>query len=112
LSEAELEELLGITSDIYSLSRRNASICWQQSRSLWLKEGGANSKYFHSILASRKRGNAISSIQVEGVTLEGVQPIRQAVFTHFASHFKASIVDRPGVENLQFRSMSILEGGS
>ncbi|MCI11520.1 endonuclease/exonuclease/phosphatase family protein, partial [Trifolium medium] len=33
LSAAELEELHGITSDIHSLSRRSASICWQQSRS-------------------------------------------------------------------------------
>jgi hypothetical protein len=28
LSEAELEELHGLTSDIHSLSQRNASICW------------------------------------------------------------------------------------
>ncbi|MCI24727.1 endonuclease/exonuclease/phosphatase family protein, partial [Trifolium medium] len=43
LSEAELEELHGVTLDIHSLSRMNASICRQQSRSLWLKEGDANS---------------------------------------------------------------------
>ncbi|PNX62070.1 cysteine-rich receptor-like protein kinase [Trifolium pratense] len=41
----EVEELHGIMSDIRSLSRMNASISWQQSRSLWLKEGDANSKY-------------------------------------------------------------------
>jgi hypothetical protein len=76
LSEAELEDLHGISVDIHSLSRLNASICWQQSRSTWLKEGDANTKFFHSILACRRRGNAISSIQVDGVTLEGVNPIR------------------------------------
>jgi hypothetical protein len=76
LSEAELEELQGISSDIYLLTQLNASICWQQSRSRWLKDGDANSRYFHSILASRRRGNVISSIQVDGVTLEGVNPIR------------------------------------
>ncbi|MCI35289.1 hypothetical protein A2U01_0056510, partial [Trifolium medium] len=32
--------------------------------------------------------------KVDGVSLEGVQPIRQAVFSHFASHFKASTVER------------------
>jgi hypothetical protein len=31
LTEDELEESLGISSDIHSLSRLNASICWQQS---------------------------------------------------------------------------------
>ncbi|MCI59547.1 endonuclease/exonuclease/phosphatase family protein, partial [Trifolium medium] len=38
LSEAELEELHGVTLDIHSLSRMNASVSWQQSHALWLKE--------------------------------------------------------------------------
>ncbi|GAU27954.1 hypothetical protein TSUD_146720 [Trifolium subterraneum] len=112
LTAAEIEELHEITSDIHFLSRRSASICWQQSRSLWLKEGDANSKYFHSVIASRKRGNAISSIQVDGVATERVQTIRQAVLAHFASHFKARNVDRLGVENLHFRWLTMMERGS
>ncbi|MCI17898.1 cysteine-rich receptor-like protein kinase, partial [Trifolium medium] len=41
-----------------------------------------------------------------------VQPILHVVVSHFASHhFKASIVERPGVDNLQFRRLSQLEGG-
>ncbi|MCI22800.1 cysteine-rich receptor-like protein kinase, partial [Trifolium medium] len=43
LSEDELVELHGVTADIHSLSRLNASISWQQSHSPWLKEGDANS---------------------------------------------------------------------
>jgi hypothetical protein len=62
------------------------------------------------MLASRRRGNAISSVQVDGVTLEGVHPVRQAVFSHFAAHFKARDVVRPGVENLRFRRLSGVEG--
>jgi hypothetical protein len=112
LSDSELVEFHGITSDIHSLSRLHASISWQQSRSLWLKEGDANSKYFHSVLASRRRGNSISSIQAEGVTIEGVSPIRQAVYSHFASHFKALDMERPGIDNLQFKQLSQLECSS
>ncbi|CAJ2635027.1 unnamed protein product [Trifolium pratense] len=92
LSEAELAELHGVSS-------------------MWLKEGDANSKYFHSVLASRRRRNAISVIQVDGVTLEGVNPIRQAVFSHFESHFKASNVERPGVDDLQFKRLTQVEVG-
>jgi hypothetical protein len=109
LSEAELAEFCGITSDIHSLSRLHASISWQQSR--WLKEGDANSKYFHLVLTSRRRGNAISVIQADGVTLEGVNPIRNAVFSHFAAHFKALNVERPGCDNLNFRQLSLIERG-
>jgi hypothetical protein len=63
-------------------------------------------------MVSRRRGNVISSNQVDGVTSEGVQPIRQAVLSHFVSHFKASSMDRPGVDNLQFRRTTTLDGGS
>ncbi|GAU35629.1 hypothetical protein TSUD_30470, partial [Trifolium subterraneum] len=75
-------------------------------------EGDANSKYFHSILTSRHRRNALSVIQEDGVILEGVTPIRQAVFLHFASHFKAMNVERPGVENLRFKRLPQLESSS
>ncbi|MCI50775.1 endonuclease/exonuclease/phosphatase family protein, partial [Trifolium medium] len=51
LTENEVEELHEITSDLHSLSLLHASISWQQSISWWLKEGDANTKYFHSILA-------------------------------------------------------------
>ncbi|GAU23620.1 hypothetical protein TSUD_386090 [Trifolium subterraneum] len=112
LTEAELVELHGVTADIHSLSKLHASICWQQSRSLWLKEGDANSKYFHSIMARRRRGNVISSILVDEVNLEGVSPIRQAVVSHFASHFKATHMNRPGVDNLLFKTLNPLECGS
>ncbi|GAU41926.1 hypothetical protein TSUD_25670 [Trifolium subterraneum] len=73
LSEAEIAELHGVTSDIHSLSRMHASISWQQSRSMWLKEGDTNSKYFHSLLEGRRRGNAITVIQVDGARVDNLQ---------------------------------------
>ncbi|GAU47312.1 hypothetical protein TSUD_283800 [Trifolium subterraneum] len=86
LNESEVLELHGITSDIYSLTRMNTSICWQQARLLWLREGDANSKYFHSVMTSCRRRNALTSIM--------------AVSTA-----------RPRVEGLQFRTLSFAEGG-
>ncbi|MCH79399.1 cysteine-rich receptor-like protein kinase [Trifolium medium] len=112
LSEFELAELRGVSSDIHSLSRLNASICWQQSRSRWLKEGDANTKYFHSVLANRRRGNTISSLQVDNTRVEGVVPIRNAVVSHFATHFKAVTMERPGVENLVFKRLQVAEVSS
>jgi hypothetical protein len=108
----ELEESLGISLDIHSLSRLNASICCQQSRATWLKEGDANTKYFHFVLASRRRGNAFFSIQVDGVPVDGVHPIRQAVFSHFESHFKGRPVDRPGVDSLVVKRLNLEESGT
>jgi hypothetical protein len=49
---------------------------------------------------------------VDGVTLEGVNAVRQAVFSHFEAHFKASSADRPGVDNLVFKRLNLTECGS
>ncbi|GAU46142.1 hypothetical protein TSUD_143240 [Trifolium subterraneum] len=112
LVDGELVELHKITTDIHSLSRLQASIRWQQSRSRWLKEGDANTKYFHSVLASRQWGNAITSLQVGSSTVEGVAHIRHAVVSHFASHFKAVSMERLGVDNLIFKQLTPVEGNS
>jgi hypothetical protein len=49
---------------------------------------------------------------VDGVRVEGVNPVRQAMFSHFSSHFRAINVVRPSVADFQFRTMSFMEGGS
>ena len=108
----DCDELHEVSANIHSLSRLNNSICWQQSRNHWLREGDANTKYFHSILSTRRRRNAICSILVDGVRIDGVHPVRQAVFTHFANHFMSQAKVRPSVSNLRFRKLSVVEGGS
>jgi hypothetical protein len=110
LSECDIEELRDITHDIHSLSRVNASVSWQQSQIHWLKDGDANSKYFHSVISSRRRRNAIVSLMVNGILVEGVEPIRDAVFSHFRDHFADQNITRPGAENLIFKNLSYAEG--
>lgn len=98
LSEEEIEELHGLSEELFSISRINSSICWQQSRLQWLREGDANSKFFHSIISSRSRRNAIQFFMVDGVLVEGVDSVRAAMFSHFAHHFKASREHKPNMD--------------
>ncbi|MCI10103.1 endonuclease/exonuclease/phosphatase family protein, partial [Trifolium medium] len=60
----------------------------------------------------RRRRNALSSIMVDSQRVEGVQPVRQVVFSHFSSHFKAVCADRPRMDDFQFSTLSPSEGGS
>jgi len=50
-------------------------------------------------------------VLVDGVRIEGVHPVRNVVYTHFAQHFKSQYEERPSVSNLQFRSLTVVEGG-
>jgi len=110
LTDEEIEELHGYSEELFSLSRINSSVCWQQSRLQWLHEGDANSKFFHNIMSNWSRRNAIPFFLVDGVLVEGVENAQAAVFNHFSSHFKAHRVSRPSMEGLHFRSLSIREG--
>ncbi|XP_039685099.1 uncharacterized protein [Medicago truncatula] len=75
----------------------------------WLKEGDANSKYFHGCMSSRHRNNAINMVAVDGVSVEGAHNIRAAVYQHFSTHFKSVRENRPRLDGSQFRKLSNLE---
>ena len=49
---------------------------------------------------------------MNGTLVEGVQPIRNAVFSHFKECFTASNTILLGVNNLAFKTLSHTEGGS
>lgn len=63
-------------------------------------------------MSSRRRCNAIQLIQVNNVQVEGVHNIREADLTHFTSHFKVIDVDRPRLEEMDFRKLFIQEATS
>lgn len=109
LDEVEEAELHELSENLHSLARIHTSMCWQKSRLLWLREGDANTKFFHAVMSSRRRRNAIQTIQVNGVQTDGVEGIREAVFNHFSSHFKKVQVERPRIDNLNFRKLSLVE---
>jgi len=66
--------------------------------------------FFHRIMSSGKKRNAIPCFLVDGVLVEGVDNVRNVVFSHFFSHFKSSQVDRPGFDGLNFRTINVREG--
>jgi hypothetical protein len=110
LTEGEVEELHGFSDELFSLSRVNSSICWQQSRMQWLREGDANSKFFHGIMSSRRRRNTIPFFLVNGVLVEGVDNVRAAVLAHFSSHFQSTRGQRPSMDGMHFRMLPGREG--
>ena len=110
LSDDEIQELHGLSVDLFPLSRVNSSICWQQSRVQWLKEGDANSKFFHRIMTRKRSRNAIPFFLVNGALVEGVQNVHNAVFTHFRAQFQATQHSRPSLEALDFRTLSFTDG--
>lgn len=82
-----------------------------KNHDLSIKEGDANSKFFHNVMSYRKTRNSIHLVHVHGVLVEGVQNIRMKVFDHFATHYRVHDVHRPGIEGLNFRKLTVTQGG-
>lgn len=83
LSEEETVTKRELTAQMFKLSRLNCSIQWQKSRTKWLKEGDANSKYSHGCINKRRRGNEILSIDVEGRQFTEPEDIKSSIVDHF-----------------------------
>ena len=62
-------------------------------------------------MSSRRHSNAIISLSINGSQVEGVDGVRGVVFNHFATHFKASDYNRPGIDNQNLNSLNLAQCG-
>jgi hypothetical protein len=92
-------------AQIYKLSNLNCSIQWQKSRIRWLKEGDANTSYFHGCINKRRRENEILSLEWNGRQLKGVEEIKNAIVDHFQNHFSER-GSRPLPINVNFKRIN------
>ncbi|XP_058761128.1 uncharacterized protein LOC131634473 [Vicia villosa] len=89
LSEEEIATKRKRWDQLFKLSNLNCSIQWQKSRARWLKEGDANTRYFHGCINKRRRENQILSLEHNGRMLSDVDEIKNAIANHFKHHFSA-----------------------
>lgn len=76
------------STQLFSLSRMNASILWQNSHFKWLKEGGANTKYFRRCMVNRRKTNEITCIETQNEKLAEVQEVKHEILEHFLEIFR------------------------
>jgi hypothetical protein len=105
LTDEEINTKREKSALLHSLSNMECSIQWQKARVKWLKEGDANTKYFHGCINKRRRENEILSLERNGRSLKGVDEIKNAIFEHFQGHFSAR-GGKPIPANMNFKTLS------
>ena len=99
-----------ITKDEFSHCVILEEISWRQkSRALWLKKGYNNTKFFHRMTNARKRGNFISSMTIRGVRLDNEEELKEGIGSYFKSLFEESLVRRPDMESVLFKTLDSLD---
>ncbi|KAL8543707.1 hypothetical protein ACS0TY_004320 [Phlomoides rotata] len=87
---------------LYELKCKD-NIPFQKVRCIWLKEGGANTSFFHRSINKRRKRNDIPGIMVNGVWIEEDVDVKKGILEFFKSHFKRQPVDMPIVSRLDHR---------
>jgi hypothetical protein len=106
LSEVEKTERTRLISEIETTIYLE-EICWRQkSRVKWLKEGGKNTKYFHTVANSHRRHNSIRQLSINGVLSTDQDAIRAEISGFYQHLYIEDITCRPFLDGLPFSSIS------
>ncbi|KAF1877966.1 hypothetical protein Lal_00049360, partial [Lupinus albus] len=92
-------------SDDDVLKRSNLWEDLWQTRTIWIKDGDSNSKYFHRLVNVRRRNNNIHGFQINGIWIEDVKGIKNGVLTHFQTLFSHYNLSRPIIGGVPFRKI-------
>ncbi|GAU36760.1 hypothetical protein TSUD_213250 [Trifolium subterraneum] len=91
---------------LWKLFKSKEALMFQRSRSKWLKEGDANTKFFHGSVKNRVKTNFISALCVDGRWLDSPNLIKEAVHSFFENHVSSTPRVRPTLEGVEFNSLS------
>lgn len=100
------EEKSRLCSELWLLLKRKNNLLFQKSRLKWLKDGDANSKYFHNAMNWQRKRNEIQGLLVNQILIEGVEEVKQEIFNHFSSQFAENEWNRPVLDGIDFKQLS------
>ncbi|XP_019447350.1 PREDICTED: uncharacterized protein LOC109350582 [Lupinus angustifolius] len=82
------------------------SLLLQKSRNMWLKEGDANTSYFHACINNRRKRNQIQGVWIEGVWCAEEKEISEGVTNYFKSLFHCDQRSNPTIDGVDFSTLS------
>ena len=70
LSSLELMTFKKLQEELWSATQSHESLLRQKVRARWIREGDCNSRYFHLLMNSNRRNNAVKGVFLEGSWVE------------------------------------------
>jgi len=104
--DQQVQELKKAQSDLWEQFILDESMLRQKSRCKWLKEGDSNTAYFHKIINSSRRRNALRGMQINGSWVDNPAVIKDAILQHFKGRFVEPCLHRPNLDGVSFNALS------
>ena len=86
LIRKQLQEELWVAAQSHELLLR------QKARSIWIKEGDCNSRYFHLMINASRWNNCLKGMLIDGVWSEELATVKEAIRLFFEKHFQETKV--------------------
>ncbi|KAK2401933.1 hypothetical protein QL285_051492 [Trifolium repens] len=102
ISDTEVAQRKQLFVELWTLLKSIDSMFFNRARSKWLKEGDSNSKYFHSYINARRRGNSIVTLRTLDGWVDGPVHVREAIMVFFQNHYHSENWNRPILEGVLF----------
>lgn len=106
LSEDEIKVKKDEFILLWDLLKQRERIDCQKARSKWISHGDCNSRYFHSLMRSRKRKNLITGLQHNDSWVEEPNSVKSVIRDHFQESFKEGNHSRPTLNPAHFKKIS------
>ncbi|GKV53518.1 hypothetical protein SLEP1_g60039, partial [Rubroshorea leprosula] len=109
LTELEVEQRKEGSHHLWEWLKAKDSLLCQKSRQKWIKEGDANSKFFHGCVIKKRRQNGIDGLTINGEWIEDAGAVKHFIKEFFRRKFEEEQWNRPGLELNNLRRLSIEE---
>lgn len=107
LTEVENERKSALFLEYEELLKKE-EIAWRQrSRTLWLKEGNMNTKFFHKMANAHRRYNNIDQLCIQGETTEDASRTEGEIVEFYKNLYTEAVLWRPDYE---FPNCPVLTG--
>ncbi|WJX93184.1 hypothetical protein P8452_74743 [Trifolium repens] len=106
LTELELTERRVKFNKLWLTLKSKEGLEFQKSRSRWLREGDANTSFFHVCVKSRRRSNSIIALKKGGDWLSKPIEVRAEVVDYFRKHFEEVSWERHRLDGVEFKQLS------
>ncbi|GKV45576.1 hypothetical protein SLEP1_g52642 [Rubroshorea leprosula] len=106
LEEFEIVKRQEGFSEMWDCLRKRELIWKQKSRSKWVREGDANTRFFHRVANGRRAQNSISGLMCDGVWIEDPNAVKKETVKYFRSLFQGDSWNRPKPGGIKFQKIS------
>ncbi|GKV50143.1 hypothetical protein SLEP1_g56855 [Rubroshorea leprosula] len=104
LSEEDVLKRKDGFEELWLCLKKKESLWRQKSRVTWIKEGDANTAYFHKFVNSRRKKNMLHGVNNQGSWIDDPIQVKQIVYDHFKSQYSSQSTQQvqPSFDHLQF----------